>query len=194
MHVHWHEGLFLQPHHLQLMQRQVQVDIRAARAALQPYCYGVIESRLSNDDLADGRIRFERLRAIMPTAAKMAWIRAESAAGVREIEVGSFVPARLLPQLADTDALVRYARTISGLTVAVLVPNLHGARAAIAAGDTDLDLVVSPKGSLGGSFFADLPWIIVLLLALGPAVVLAQGNYEIQVYGADTVRRRHSQC
>jgi type VI secretion system protein ImpJ len=73
MHVHWHEGLFLQPHHLQLMQRQLQVDIRAARSAMGPYCYGVIESRLSYDDLADGRIRFERLRVIMPSGQEISF-------------------------------------------------------------------------------------------------------------------------
>jgi hydroxymethylglutaryl-CoA lyase len=95
---------------------------------------------VSEVGLRDG---LQSLRAIMPTAAKMDWIRAESAAGVREIEVGSFVPARLLPQLADTAALVRYARTISGLTVAVLVPNLHGARAAIAAGAHKITLPLS---------------------------------------------------
>ena len=71
MHVHWHEGLFLQPHHLQTMQRRVQTDIRAARGLLNPYCFGVIESRLSHDDLADGRIRFERLRAIMPSGQEV---------------------------------------------------------------------------------------------------------------------------
>ena len=38
----------------------------------------------------------------------MEWIRAAHAAGQREIEVGSFVPARLLPQLADTAELVAY--------------------------------------------------------------------------------------
>ena len=71
MHVHWHEGLFLQPHHLQIMQRRLQTDVRAARALLNPYCYGVLESRLSQDDLADGRIRFERLRAIMPSGQEI---------------------------------------------------------------------------------------------------------------------------
>jgi type VI secretion system protein ImpJ len=71
MHVHWHEGLFLQPHHLQIMQRGLQSDLRKARALLDPYCYGVLESRLSQDDLADGRIRFERLRAIMPSGQEV---------------------------------------------------------------------------------------------------------------------------
>ncbi|MCM2311255.1 MAG: hydroxymethylglutaryl-CoA lyase [Steroidobacteraceae bacterium] len=76
----------------------------------------------------------QSVRSIMPLAAKQAWIAAEAAAGVTEIEVGSFVPARLLPQLADTAAVVEYARGLPGLTVAALVPNLKGAEAAVAAG------------------------------------------------------------
>lgn len=80
---------------------------------------------------------------IVPLAAKKAWIAAEAAAGVREIEVGSFVPARLLPQLADTAELVAFARTIPDLTVAVLVPNAKGAGAAIAAGAHKLTLPLS---------------------------------------------------
>jgi len=85
----------------------------------------------------------QSIASIMPTAAKLEWIRAEAAAGVREIEVGSFVPAALLPQLADTDELVRAARTIPGLTVAVLVPNLRGAQAAISAGAHKITLPLS---------------------------------------------------
>jgi hydroxymethylglutaryl-CoA lyase len=80
---------------------------------------------------------------IMSLAAKCAWIDAEFAAGVREIEVGSFVPAKLLPQLADTAAIVAHARTHAGLTVAVLVPNAKGAAAAIAAGAHKLTLPLS---------------------------------------------------
>jgi type VI secretion system ImpJ/VasE family protein len=53
------------------MQRRLQSDIRAARALLAPYAFGVIEARLSQDDLADGRIRFERLRAIMPSGREV---------------------------------------------------------------------------------------------------------------------------
>ena len=75
----------------------------------------------------------QSIRSIMPLAAKKAWVTAEAAAGVREIEVGSFVPAKLLPQLADTAELVAHARTIPGLDVAVLVPNLKGAEAAVQA-------------------------------------------------------------
>ncbi|MFT4054300.1 MAG: hydroxymethylglutaryl-CoA lyase, partial [Novosphingobium sp.] len=81
--------------------------------------------------------------AIMPLEAKKAWISAEAAAGVREIEVGSFVPAKLLPQLADTREVVAHALTIPGLTVAVLVPNARGAEAALEAGAHKLTLPLS---------------------------------------------------
>ena len=85
----------------------------------------------------------QSLDRIMPLAAKKAWIAAEAAAGVREIEVGSFVPATLLPQMADTAELVAFARTLSGLAVAALVPNLKGAERAIAAGAHKLSLPFS---------------------------------------------------
>lgn len=85
----------------------------------------------------------QSINTIMPTADKKAWIAAEAATGVTEIEVGSFVPAKVLPQLADTAELVKYARSIPGLTVAVLVPNLHGAREAIAAGAHKISIPLS---------------------------------------------------
>lgn len=71
---------------------------------------------------------------IMPLEAKKRWIAAEAACGVREIEVGSFVPPKLLPQMADTPALVEFALGIEGLHVVALVPNAHGAQAAANAG------------------------------------------------------------
>ncbi len=85
----------------------------------------------------------QSLKSIMPTAAKKAWIEAEAAAGVREIEVGSFVPPTLLPQMADAAEIVAHACTIPGLTVAALVPNLFGARNAIAAGAHKISLPLS---------------------------------------------------
>lgn len=84
---------------------------------------------------------------IMPTDRKRAWIAAEAAAGVTEIEVGSFVPPKLLPQLADTAEIVAFARTIPNLTVAVLVPNLRGAEAAIKAGAHKITLPLSVSES-----------------------------------------------
>jgi hydroxymethylglutaryl-CoA lyase len=85
----------------------------------------------------------QSIGSIMPLAAKKAWVTAEAAAGVSEIEVGSFVPAKLLPQLADTAEVVAHARTLPGLTVAVLVPNLRGAEAAVAAGAHKITIPLS---------------------------------------------------
>ena len=85
----------------------------------------------------------QNCKSIMDTKSKIAWIEAEARAGVTEIEVGSFVPAKLLPQLADTAELVRHARTLEGLTVAVLVPNLHGVKAAVKAGAHKMSLPLS---------------------------------------------------
>ncbi|MGV3683794.1 MAG: hydroxymethylglutaryl-CoA lyase [Acidovorax sp.] len=87
--------------------------------------------------LRDG---LQSIATILPTEHKRAWIRDAHAAGQREIEVGSFVPARLLPQLADTGELLAYAKTLSGLFASVLVPNLRGAESAI-AGAADLMIV-----------------------------------------------------
>jgi hydroxymethylglutaryl-CoA lyase len=81
--------------------------------------------------LRDG---LQSLARVLPTEQKQEWIRDAYAAGQREIEVGSFVPARLLPQLADTDRLVAFAKTLPGLFVSVLVPNLKGAERALECG------------------------------------------------------------
>ncbi|WOR15513.1 hydroxymethylglutaryl-CoA lyase [Hyphomonas sp. FCG-A18] len=81
--------------------------------------------------------------AIMPTEAKKRWITALAAAGVKEIEVGSFVSPKLLPQMADTGDIVRHAVQIPGLEVAVLVPNLKGAQLAVEAGAHKITLPLS---------------------------------------------------
>jgi hydroxymethylglutaryl-CoA lyase len=74
------------------------------------------------------------LPRVLPTAHKLEWLRSAHAAGLREIEVGSFVPARLMPQLADTAELVAFAKTLPGLQPSVLVPNLKGAERALEVG------------------------------------------------------------
>lgn len=71
--------------------------------------------------LRDG---LQSIARVMPTAHKLEWIGRAYEAGQREIEVGSFVPARLLPQLADTAELVAFAKTLPALTVSVLVLNV----------------------------------------------------------------------
>lgn len=80
---------------------------------------------------------------VLDLETKKRWITAEAVAGVSEIEVGSFVNYKLLPQMADTAALVAHARSIPGLNIAVLVPNLRGARAAIDAGTHKMSIPVS---------------------------------------------------
>lgn len=68
----------------------------------------------------------------LPTEAKLEWLREAHAAGLREFEVGSFVPAKLMPQLADTAEVLAYAKSLPGLVASVLVPNFKGAERAIA--------------------------------------------------------------
>lgn len=73
----------------------------------------------------------QSISQIMSTTDKKNWISALAKSGIPEIEVGSFVPASILPQLADTAELVAHAKTLDGLNIAVLVPNLRGAENAI---------------------------------------------------------------
>ncbi len=65
-HVHWHEGLFLQPQHLQAMQRQMLEQAAGDRRLAWAYPYGVIEARLSGDALENMLVRFDRLRVVTP--------------------------------------------------------------------------------------------------------------------------------
>ena len=85
----------------------------------------------------------QSIKRTMPTGDKLRWISALHQAGLREIEVGSFVPPSLLPQMADIRAVVAHALTLPGLTVAALAPNLRGARAAFEAGVHKLTIPVS---------------------------------------------------
>jgi hydroxymethylglutaryl-CoA lyase len=100
--------------------------------------------------LRDG---LQSISRVLPTARKIEWIRDAYAAGQREIEVGSFVPARLLPQLADTDQLVEFAKTLPGLCVSVLVPNLKGAERAI---DSGADAMLVPLSASHAHSLANL--------------------------------------
>ena len=65
--------------------------------------------------------------SFMPTEAKLAWVRAEAAAGVPEIEVTSYVPAKLIPQFVDAETLSIESLKIPSLVVAALIPNARGA-------------------------------------------------------------------
>lgn len=85
----------------------------------------------------------QSVASTMSTAHKCAWIDALVAAGVQEIEVGSFVSPKLLPQMADAGQVVRHAITHAGVTVMALVPNLKGAEAAMRSGAHKITLPVS---------------------------------------------------
>jgi len=89
----------------------------------------------------------QSVKATMPTEHKKLWIDALVAAGLREIEVCSFVPAKLMPQMADAAEVVRHALTHPGVTVMALVPNARGAEAALLAGVHKLTIPVSASAA-----------------------------------------------
>ena len=100
--------------------------------------------------LRDG---LQSIQTILPTEKKCEWVRDAYAAGQREIEVGSFVPPKLLPQLADTDRVLTYAKTLPGLFASVLIPNLKGAERALAS---DADLMLMPLSASHAHSLANL--------------------------------------
>ena len=85
----------------------------------------------------------QSIAEIMPTETKIAWLDAEYAAGVRAIEVSSFVPPKLLPQLADAEAVIAHAMTLPGLHVSALIPNSRGAERGLALGVPEMNYVLS---------------------------------------------------
>jgi hydroxymethylglutaryl-CoA lyase len=100
--------------------------------------------------LRDG---LQSIPRIVSTEHKIEWLNGAYAAGLREIEVGSFVPARLLPQLADTAEVVASAKKLPGLVTSVLVPNLRGAQAAL---DSDADVMLLPLSASHAHSLANL--------------------------------------
>jgi hydroxymethylglutaryl-CoA lyase len=129
----------------------------------------------------------QSVKATMPTADKCRWISALAAAGLREIEVGSFVPPKLLPQMADVVEVVRHALTLTaahpGLRVMALVPNRRGAEAALAAGVHKLTLPVSASEAHSlanvrktrGQMVAELGEVIALRNERAPGVPVEVG-------------------
>jgi hydroxymethylglutaryl-CoA lyase len=90
--------------------------------------------------LRDG---LQMISTFFPTPAKLAWIRAELDAGVRDIEVCSFVPPRNIPQFADAVEVAEASVAMPGLRPSALVPNLKGAQRAVATGMPELHFVLS---------------------------------------------------
>lgn len=100
--------------------------------------------------LRDG---LQNMARVMSTDKKLQWIEGAYDSGQREIEVGSFVPARLLPQLADTAELLTFAKTLPGLVASVLVPNLKGAEHALAS---QADVMLVPLSASHAHSLANL--------------------------------------
>lgn len=100
--------------------------------------------------LRDG---LQSIATVLPTERKFEWLRDAVAAGQREIEVGSMVPPRLLPQMADTAEVLAYAKTLPGLVASVLVPNLKGAERAL---EGDADLMILPLSASHAHSLANL--------------------------------------
>lgn len=71
--VHWHEGLFLLPQHFQLLQRGITEQFGSERRLSWAYPYGVIDAKLSHDDLENFRIRFDRLHVVMPGGVHLSY-------------------------------------------------------------------------------------------------------------------------
>ena len=133
--------------------------------------------------LRDG---LQSIPSILSTEHKLAWIAAAHAAGLRELEVGSYVPARLLPQLADTAELVAFAETLPGMVTSVLVPNLKGAERAI---ETQADVMLLPLSASHAHSLANLrktPDDVVAEIKLIRATRDASGSKTLIEVGMST--------
>ena len=71
--IHWHEGLFLQPHHLQRLQKTLLDGRGEERRLTWSYPYGVVEARISHDELENMRVRFDKLRVVMPSGIEVSF-------------------------------------------------------------------------------------------------------------------------
>lgn len=108
--VHWEEGLFLRQQHLQLLQRSFGSNLAERQSWAWPYPYGVIDSELAREDLANGWVSFRRLTAI-----------------TREGVLVKYPGAAELPRLNVEHALAEAGS--AGVTVHLAVPTYDPERA-----------------------------------------------------------------
>lgn len=78
---------------------------------------------------------------------KVALVDALVAAGLKHVEVGSFVSPRWVPQMADSAAVFAAIARAPGVTYAALTPNLQGFEAAIAAGTSEVAVFAAASES-----------------------------------------------
>jgi hydroxymethylglutaryl-CoA lyase len=82
-------------------------------------------------------------RATVPLHAKLRLIQALVSAGLKRIEITSFVSPRWIPQLADADELGKHAKAPPGVTFSALCPNARGLERARAAGVAEVAVFIS---------------------------------------------------
>jgi hydroxymethylglutaryl-CoA lyase len=80
---------------------------------------------------------------VVPTDKKLAIYRALVAAGIRSLELGSFVHPKVVPQMADAEELFAAVEHDPNVQLIALVPNVRGANRAVAAGVKDVRIVLS---------------------------------------------------
>jgi hydroxymethylglutaryl-CoA lyase len=85
----------------------------------------------------------QTLKAQISTGDKLALIRALTDAGLRDIEVSSFVSPKAVPQMADADELFARLPAVEGVRYSALVPNRRGLERALAAGVREVAVVLS---------------------------------------------------
>ena len=85
----------------------------------------------------------QSVKSIMSTQNKYLWLKTLYEAGFKEVEVCSFVPTSVLPQMADASEVVNYSKKLNKGNVLALTPNFKGAQLAIQAGVDKLTVPVS---------------------------------------------------
>jgi hydroxymethylglutaryl-CoA lyase len=89
----------------------------------------------------------QNLRGFVETENKIGLIRRLAESGIREIQVGAFVSPGAIPQFRDMQAMMAGLQDLRDVTLTALVPNLQGARAAMASGIRKLNFFFSVSRS-----------------------------------------------
>ena len=117
--IHWCEGLFLQPHHLQYMQSSFVENFAHDRRLYWNYPYGVVEAKISDDQLENMRVSFDRLRVVMPSGLEV------------NVPDNAYLPS--------LDIKESFASSSGPLTVSIGVPTWSPSRSNVIEKDTAQD-------------------------------------------------------
>jgi hydroxymethylglutaryl-CoA lyase len=83
----------------------------------------------------------------VPTDAKVRWIDALSATGLRRIEATSFTSPKAIPNLKDAAEVMAAIQHREGVDITALVPNVKGTERALACQVDEINLVMSASNS-----------------------------------------------